>query len=110
MRDPNIIIAVISGILGGGFLSLIQYLIERHDKQKEITPEAWDRVRDMILAMTQDRIVYLGKQYLDKGCVTAWDKAMIHALYDPYRAAGGNHYAREIVEEVDKLPVEGGEL
>ena len=110
MRDPNIIIAVISGILGGGFLSLIQYLIERHDKKKEITPEAWDRVRDMILAMTQDRIVYLGKQYIDEGHVTAWDKAMIHALYDLYCVAGGNHYAREIVEEVDKLPVEGGEL
>lgn len=106
MRDPNIIIAVISGILGGGVLSFVQYLIQRHDRKKEITPEAWDRVRDMILAMTQDRIVYLGRAFLEDGHVSPWDKAMIHALYDPYRKAGGNHYAAEIVEEVDKLPVE----
>lgn len=110
MRDPNITVAVISGLLGGGVLSLVQYLIDRHDRKKSITPEAWSQVTAMLMAMTQDRIVWLGKRYIEYGHVSAWDKAMLHALYDPYRAAGGNHYAREIVEEVDKLPVEGGEL
>lgn len=110
--DPNIAVAVIAGLFGGGFTSLVEFIITffvtRSDKKKEVKPEDLKGMQSMILAMTQDRIVYLGKQFLAKGSVGTWDKAMLHQLYDPYHKAGGNHYAREIVEEVDKLPVEEG--
>jgi hypothetical protein len=109
MRDPNILLAVISGILGGSFLSFIQYLITRHDRRKaeaeeRIDPKEFRKLVKLSIAEAQDRIYYLGKAYLAEGKVPLKEWSIYDEMYDRYADLGGNHYAQDIHDEVEKLP------
>lgn len=53
-----------------------------------------------------DRILYLGKGYIDKGEISYDDRRRFHAMHNCYHSGlGGNGDADLIVEGVDALPL-----
>lgn len=53
-----------------------------------------------------DRVLYLGKGYIDKGEITYDDRRRFHAMHKCYHSGlGGNGDADLIVEGVDALPL-----
>lgn len=105
MNNYAWIIPLLSTLLGGGVMSLVQFLITRHDEKKRtrIDPERFDELVQLQLSVTQDRLVYLGEGYLEKGRITLREWTMYDAMFRHYAALGGNHYAEEIHKEVERL-------
>lgn len=60
----------------------------------------------MLIGLGHDRIMYLGKQYIARGSLTADEYENLNKyLYEPYIAIGGNGAARHLMEKVQKLPI-----
>lgn len=56
--------------------------------------------------MLLDRVLYLGKGYIEKGEISYDDRRRFHAMHNCYHAGlGGNGDADLIVEGVDALPL-----
>lgn len=56
--------------------------------------------------MLLDRVLYLGKGYIDKGEISYDDRRRFHAMHNCYHTGlGGNGDADLIVEGVDALPL-----
>lgn len=60
----------------------------------------------MLLGLGHDRIMWLGKHYIDRGWITSDEYENLHDyLYLPYKEMGGNGSAERIMKEVEKLPI-----
>ena len=60
----------------------------------------------MILGLGHDKIVYLCKEYIQRGYITPGEYENLHDyLFIPYKKLGGNGTAEKLMNEVDKLPV-----
>ena len=108
----KIIVGLASLLLGTGFLNFLQFLIARHDRKKskaQIDPARFDELVKLQLANSQEWIVQRCRTYLRRGYIFVKEKAMVHAIYEPYSNLGANHFAQEAIEEIDKLPVKEGE-
>lgn len=104
MHSTNELIIAILG--SGGLFTLINTLIARHDAQKRaVDPDIFARTIACLNAVTQDRIVYLSRKYLERGCISFDDKEDLQEIYEAYRNAGGNHKAESYWRKVDKLKV-----
>ena len=127
------IIAIIGGVLVcGGFWTLIQFLITRHDTkknknehikeaiaelQKTITKlqesldenrESMAKQNEALMAMAQDRIVWLGKQFLKDGEISLEDRGNLRRMANAYKDLGGNALVKEVMDAIDELPIKGG--
>ncbi len=105
MNNYTWIIPLISTLLGGGVMSLVQFLITRHDEKKRarIDPERFEELVQLQLSVSQDRLVYLGESYIAKGRITLREWTIYDEMFKHYAALGGNHYAEEIHKEVERL-------
>lgn len=92
----DIIISLLCGVLtSSGLWALILRFIDRRTNQAK-----------MILGLGHDKIIYLGKEYIKRGWITADEYENLHDyLYIPYKNMGGNGSAERIMEEVKKLPI-----
>lgn len=92
---------------------------EKADKTEELTKTLADlqkeikTLKDSDAAQSEalklillDRVLYLGKGYIDKGEISYDDRRRFHAMHTCYHTAlGGNGDADLIVEGVDALPL-----
>lgn len=119
MKD---ILVIVGGVLVcGGFWTFIQFLISRHDGRKKAMDDLTKAVSQLqdsvnynnkemslqneaLMAIAQDRILWLGKQYIKQGWITIEDYTSLKRMADSYRELGGNGLVKEIMDEVDKLP------
>ena len=109
--SETILIALITALTSSGVCSVILYMIQRRDQQKDKGNETVKAQSDMLMGLGHDRIVYLGASYLQRGYITQDEYENLHDyLYKPYTALGGNGTAKKIMAEVEKLPLrkEGG--
>ena len=83
----NITIAIVSALGSGGFVSLVQFFVTRHDKAKEKEDEEQSETSKMILALGHDKIAYLTRKFIRRGGITQTEMANLAGLYAPYRAA-----------------------
>lgn len=99
-------LALVSALLGGGVMSFVQFLISRHDRKKKeaICPERFEELILLQLASAQDRLVYLGESYIERKYISVREWSIYDEMYSHYAKLGGNHYAKDIHEEVKKLP------
>ena len=98
----DIIIALIAGFFGGGFLGLVQFLISRKDKQKEQDSTEREALRYLMLYFIEDT----ASKIIAKGEITLEQKQMLHrwhALY--HEGLGGNGDAAVVMEIIDELPI-----
>lgn len=97
--DPHIIdliIAILGATLASsGFWAFVQTRANRNDSSKKL-----------LLGLAHDRIMYLGKHYIEKGSITTDEyENLVTYLYEPYTECGGNGSAKHVVEKVSHLEI-----
>ena len=58
--------------------------------------------------LTVDRVRYLGKAYIKAQSISLEDKENLEDMYRAYKALGGNGHLETVMDEVERLPVQGG--
>ena len=92
----QIIITIVSSVLASS--AFWAFVTKRLDKK--------DVRNKMLVGLAHDRIMYLGKIYIERGYITQDEYENLHDyLYVPYEKMGGNGSAKRVMEEVDKLPI-----
>lgn len=82
-------------VASNGFWAFLQAKASKKDVRSQ-----------MLIGLGHDRIMYLGKQYIARGWVSADEYENLNRyLYEPYIAIGGNGAARHLMEKVQKLPI-----
>ena len=95
-----IAVALIAGITSGGISQLIIFLIKRKDEKKN------NPLVNIMRGIGHDRIVFLAKQYIERGSITDDEYKNLHDyLYKPYKEMGGNGTAEKVMKEIEKLPI-----
>lgn len=92
----DIIVAIVGSILASsGFWALIQNYLSKNDSS-----------RKLLLGLAHDRMMYLGRRYIDRGYVTPEDyENLVTYLYEPYCECGGNGSVKHIMDRVKLLEV-----
>ena len=92
------IVSIIVAVLASS--GLWAFLLNRSNKK--------DSKSDMLMGLAHDRILYLGKSYLERSptyvTMDEYDN-LKNYLYEPYKRLGGNGTAERVMNEVDKLPI-----
>lgn len=101
------VVTLISTLLGGSFMSFVQFLVTRHDERnRQLIPvERFNQLVSLTLAQVQARLVLRGDEFSRRGSLTARERAMYREIYEKYHDLGGNHYAEDVYKEVMTLPV-----
>lgn len=113
-------LTTVSVLLGGGVLAFVQFLINRYDKNQAKTSNIMIRlnnidnalkaVEDVLQkqirfnrAVGADRVVCLGKKYIERGVIGFNEWAIYRAEFDAYEKIGGDDIAKVIFNEVVAL-------
>lgn len=104
---------ILTSSIVGAIPAFVTFLITRHDekkKQKAIDIEKLetrlDEISDICLGLAHDRIIYVGKEYLQKGNITIEEREDFRKyLWGPYHEAGGNGSGDAIMHDIDKLEI-----
>ena len=92
----ELIITVICAVIASsGFWAFVQSLREKKSVKMKL-----------LMGLAHDRIMSLGKKYIDRGFVTYDEYENLHKyLYKPYSSMGGNGSAKHVMDQVDQLPI-----
>jgi len=109
----TILSTVIGAIFGGSGVTLLTFLIARHDKKNDKHSKEYEELSDKISTLGDairgqghDRIIYLGGKYLERGGLTNEEYENLNDyIYQPYVNLGGNGTARRVMDEVNNLPI-----
>lgn len=117
------IVPIILGVVAsGGLWTFIQYLISRNDDKKKAMDDLIKAIaqlqtsvdennKDMklqneaLMAMAQDRILFLAREYLKQGWIYDKDLSNLRRMADAYKALDGNGDVHILMDLVDKLPI-----
>lgn len=92
------IVSIIVAVLASS--GLWAFLLKKSDKK--------DAQSEMLMGLAHDRILYLGKSYLERSptyiTMDEYDN-LKNYLYKPYKKLGGNGTAERVMDEIDKLPI-----
>jgi len=103
--NTTIIVALIAGFTSSGFMSLVVYLLSRHDRIKEKEAENNSAQSRMLLGLGHDKILYLTDRYVKRGSITLKEKRNLEFLAEPYFDLGGNGDCKIGYDACQKLPV-----
>ena len=96
---------LIGGAFGAALVTFIQFLITRHDKQKENDSVERKALRYIMLYITQER----AKELISAGKATMDDVRSLREWHEVYhKGLGGNGDADKLMEAVDRLPIDFG--
>ena len=87
MDTSQVIVAIIGS---NALFAFIQFLINRHDRKKEKQSNETKGMRDMILGLGHDKLLYLTDKFAERGGITQKERRNLKYLYDPYTRLGGN--------------------
>ena len=92
---------ILACLASGGLFSFLQFIISTIiNRKKKPSNET-----QLLLALSHVRIVFLCKQAIEQKYITQDEYDNIVQLYNPYKAAGGNHLTTKYFTEVEKLPI-----
>lgn len=87
---------LVSVLASSGVWAVVMKIMDKRDVKTQ-----------MLIGLGHDRIMYLGKSYIDRGYITSTEyENLVDYLYRPYELMGGNGSAKRIVDEVKKLPLD----
>ena len=99
--------AILGGSFGAAIVSLIQFLISRHDKKKAGESSERKALRYLMLYIIQERC----KELLARGWTTLEERRSIGHWHDVYHnGLGGNGDADALLQQVKALPLQFDEL
>lgn len=81
---------IITALTSSGFMSLILYILQKHDKRKEKLKENDTHQSRMLVALAHDKLIHLTEKYVRRGGITLKEKRNLEILYRPYESMGGN--------------------
>lgn len=91
----KVVIAIVTS--NAAIIGFIQYLIDRHDRQK-VTPE-----RLMLRALGSDKLEEKLKRWKHADVRTADEWENIEDLYEGYKALGGNGKIKKLFDECKEI-------
>lgn len=98
----TIITIILTAIGSAGFMSLIQFLINRHDKKKESNGTEREALRYLMLYIIEDT----ASKIIPKKEITLQQKQMLKKWYTLYHdGLGGNGDASLVMDIINGLPV-----
>lgn len=121
------ILIIVGGVLVcGGFWTFIQFLISRHDGRRQAMQQLQNAVatlqssmdtnntqmtlqNEALMALAQDRILYLCKCYIKQGWIFDEDLSSIRRMANAYRDLGGNGEVQTEMDILDKK-IENGTI
>lgn len=96
---------LIGAIVGSNAIfAFLQFLINRHDKKKEKQSDETKGMRDMILGLGHDKLLYLTDKFAERGGITQKERRNLKYLYDPYVRLGSNGDCEVGYKTCEKLP------
>lgn len=103
--DKTIIVALIAALSSSGFMSLVIYLLQRHDKKKEKEAEKNSAQTRLLFGLAHDKLLYLTDKYVRRGCITLKEKRNLEYLAKPYFDLDGNGDCKIGYDACQKLPI-----
>lgn len=100
-----LITAIVSAVTSSGVMSLIIYLLQRHDKKKDREAANTSAQSRMLIGLGHDRLIYLTDRFVRRGSITLKEKRNLEFLYIPYRDMGGNGDCKIGYDACQQLPV-----
>lgn len=92
---PIVITSIVSILASSGFWAFLQNRSDKNNAQVKL-----------LVGIAHDRIVWLGKSYIDRGHITNDEFENLHDyLYIPYKALKGNGACDVIMDRVKKLEI-----
>ena len=105
-----IVVAIIAAVSSSGVMSLVIFLLQRHDRKKEAERENESVQTKMLLGLGHDKVLYLTDKYVKRGSITLKEKRNLEFLVAPYFDLGGNGDCRIGYDACQKLPVVSDEV
>ena len=121
----TILTSSVVGVVFSGMFGFIQFLITRHDKNKETQTNTClivqqrheqafhdmegriDKLTAICTGLAYDRIMHTGEKYLKQGYITVDEREGFRKyLWQPYHDAGGNGSGDAMMKALDELPIE----
>lgn len=103
----EILAAIVGGSFGAAIVSLIQYLIGRHDKKKAGDSSERKALRYLMLYIIQERC----KEIIARNWTTLEERRSLGHWHDVYHnGLGGNGDADALMQQVKALPLRFDEL
>lgn len=100
--------AILIGVCGcTGVWNVITVILQHRWSKQEKKDKRIDALVEAQMVIMVDRVRYLGKCYIEEGFVSLSDKENIRALYNAYKALGGNGHLETVMDEVEHLEVRG---
>ena len=94
-------LTIIVAVIGSqAFVELVKYLTTRKK------PKPADK---LLVALAQDRIVYVGSSCIAKGYITREQLTILTSIIMPYRELGGDGLADSIMDRCKHLPLKEDE-
>lgn len=95
----DVIVTIVIAIIGSNaFFEFIRWSVERRDSKKE-SPE-----RLMLRALGEEKLGKLLRKWLHSDVRLADDWRIIDALYNGYKALGGNGEISKLYDEAKQVP------
>ena len=104
----EILIAVISGGIGSGLITLLSTYLQHKWSKKDKTDKRIDALVDAQKVTMIDRVKHISKHYIEAGEISLDDKDNLIEMYNAYKGLGGNGHLDSTMHEIDKLKVIGG--
>ena len=103
MDRTQIIVAVLGAVFAStGFWTLLNNVYQAKSKRKTIEQRA-------LLGLLHERIYERCEEYIARGNVSREEYETLESLYQPYADLGGNGTGARLWQEVNRLPIEGGD-
>lgn len=92
----DMLVTIICSVLASS--GLWAYLMKRSERK--------DAKIKLLVGLAHDRIIHIGKSYIQRGWVSMSDyDDLVTYLYEPYKAAGGDGAVEKIMIKVKELPI-----
>ena len=89
--------------LFAGVIALVQFLLNRKDKQNDKESVQNKALRYIMLYIIQER----AKSHIREGCISLGDRRSLHHWHDLYHdGLNGNGDADALMDEADHLPLD----
>lgn len=93
-----------------GITAIILAVLQRKWKKEDQRNEKQDAIVNGVKVLTVDRVRYLGKNYIERGWITLWEKENLKEMHKAYKDLGGNGHLDTVMKEVERLDIRSDEL
>lgn len=89
-----------------GLWTLVNYFVQRHFNNKDKDQRDLKLLKEALLALLQDRLLYLCTSYISEGEIEVNQLKSLKRLYASYKDLGGNEFVHDLMnKQIDNLQI-----